>query len=170
MKDPGGCLTYAIPAYRLPKHYVQKLVAAFKKMGVKFQMETTLGQDITTAELEAGYDKVFFATGAWQRPVLGFDGEEFTEFGLQFLKQVNLWVNKKQRNNVLVVGGGNVAMEMKPNDKCNFGIGIPTLVPNILYEQGVNDKIVMISESGLIGGVPAEGGDFGAHWNPEVMV
>jgi len=60
-------------------------------------------------------------------------------------------------------------MEMKPNDKCNFGIGIPTLVPNILYEQGVNDKIVMISESGLIGGVPAEGGDFGAHWNPEVM-
>jgi len=112
MKDPGGCLTYAIPAYRLPKHYVQKLVAAFKKMGVKFQMETTLGQDITTAELEAGYDKVFFATGAWQRPVLGFDGEEFTEFGLQFLKQVNLWVNKKQRNNVLVVGGGNVAMDV----------------------------------------------------------
>jgi propionate CoA-transferase len=58
---------------------------------------------------------------------------------------------------------------MRRNDKCNFGIGIPTLVPNILFEEGVNDKIVMISESGLIGGVPAEGGDFGAHWNPEVM-
>lgn len=60
-------------------------------------------------------------------------------------------------------------MEFKPGDKCNFGIGMPTLLPNILFEEGVSDSIMMISESGLIGGMPAEGGDFGAHWNPEVM-
>ncbi|MFR5880511.1 MAG: FAD-dependent oxidoreductase [Cloacibacillus evryensis] len=46
--------------------------------------------------------------GAWGRPVLGFDGEEFTEFGLQFLVEVNKWVNKKEKE-VLVVGGGNVS-------------------------------------------------------------
>lgn len=112
MDEPGGCLTYAIPAYRLPKHYVQSLVTALGKMGVVFKMQTTLGKDVTPEELEQTFDKVFFATGAWQRPVLGFDGEEFTEFGLQFLKEVNQWVNKKQRNNVLVVGGGNVAMDV----------------------------------------------------------
>ena len=54
----------------------------------------------------------FYATGAWKRPVLGFDGEEFTEFGLQFLMEVNQWMNKKDRRHVLVVGGGNVAMDV----------------------------------------------------------
>ena len=52
---------------------------------------------------------------------------------------------------------------------CNFGLGMPTLVPKVLVEEGVIDDFIMISESGVIGGVPAEGGDFGAHWNPEVM-
>ncbi len=61
------------------------------------------------------------------------------------------------------------AMEFFKGAKCNFGIGMPTLIPNVLFEEGVDEKITMISESGLIGGVPAEGGDFGAHWNPEVM-
>ena len=112
MEEPGGMLTYAIPAYRLPKHYLRKVIEAYKKMGVKFQTKTTVGKDVTAARLEASYDKVFYATGAWQRPALGFDGEEFTEFGLDFLREVNLWVNKKQRNNVLVVGGGNVAMDV----------------------------------------------------------
>jgi NADPH-dependent glutamate synthase beta subunit-like oxidoreductase/CO/xanthine dehydrogenase FAD-binding subunit len=112
MEEPGGMLTYSIPAYRLPKHYVKKGVDAYKKMGVKFQTKTTVGKDVTASQLEASYDKVFYASGAWQRPALGFDGEEFTEFGLDFLKEVNLWVNKKQRSNVLVVGGGNVAMDV----------------------------------------------------------
>ena len=44
--------------------------------------------------------------------MLGFDGEEFTEFGLQFLMEVNQWMNKKDRRHVLVVGGGNVAMDV----------------------------------------------------------
>jgi NADPH-dependent glutamate synthase beta subunit-like oxidoreductase len=112
MEEPGGMLTYAIPAYRLPKHYVKKVVGAYKKMGVKFQTRTSVGKDVTASQLEASYDKVFYATGAWQRPALGFDGEEFTQFGLDFLREVNLWVNKRQRNNVLVVGGGNVAMDV----------------------------------------------------------
>jgi propionate CoA-transferase len=59
--------------------------------------------------------------------------------------------------------------EIKSGDKCIFGLGMPTLLPIILFEEGVNEKITMISESGVIGGIPAEGGDFGAHWNPEVM-
>lgn len=112
MDEPGGCLTYAIPAYRLPKHYVHDLIEAYRKMGIKFKMKTILGREINAERLEAEYDKVFFATGAWARPVLGFDGEEFTEFGLQFLKEVNQWVRKKVRDNVLVVGGGNVAMDV----------------------------------------------------------
>lgn len=61
------------------------------------------------------------------------------------------------------------AMEFRRGDSCNFGIGMPGLVPRVLLEAGVQESVTMISESGVIGGVPAEGGDFGAHWNPEVM-
>jgi NADPH-dependent glutamate synthase beta subunit-like oxidoreductase/CO/xanthine dehydrogenase FAD-binding subunit len=110
--EPGGLLTYAIPSYRLPKHYVKKIADAYVKMGVKFKTNTAIGKDISAEDLEKQHDRVFLATGAWQRPVLGFDGEEFTEFGLQFLKEVKQWVGKKERHNVLVVGGGNVAMDV----------------------------------------------------------
>lgn len=112
MDEAGGLLTYAIPSYRLPKKYVQQLVAALQGMGVEFLLNTNVGEDITVEELEKDYDKVFLATGAWKRPVLGFDGEEFTEFGLEFLIQVKQWMDKKERNTVLVTGGGNVAMDV----------------------------------------------------------
>lgn len=61
------------------------------------------------------------------------------------------------------------AMELHHGYKCNLGIGMPGLVPNVLMEENVDDKVTLISESGLIGGIPAPGGDFGAHYNPLVM-
>lgn len=112
MEEPGGCLMYAIPNFRLPKEYVRTIVKAIEKMGVKFVCGTKLGENLQISELTEANDKIFIATGAWKRPVLGFDGEEFTEFGLQFLVDVNKWVNKKERNHVLVVGGGNVSMDV----------------------------------------------------------
>ena len=112
MEEPGGMLTYAIPNYRLPKSYVKQVAAAYEKMGIHFRMGCCLGEDVQAGELEQQYDNVFYATGAWKRPVLGFDGEEFTEFGLQFLMEVNQWMNKKDRRHVLVVGGRNVAMDV----------------------------------------------------------
>ena len=112
MEEPGGMLTYAIPNYRLPKSYVKQVAAAYEKMGIRFRLGCCLGEDIQAEDLEKEYDNVCYATGAWKRPVLGFDGEEFTEFGLQFLMEVNQWMNKKDRRHVLVVGGGNVAMDV----------------------------------------------------------
>lgn len=61
------------------------------------------------------------------------------------------------------------AMEIHGGDKCNLGIGMPGLVPNVLMEEGVDSQVTLISESGLIGGIPAPGGDFGAHYNPVAM-
>ena len=112
MEKAGGMLQYAIPNYRLPKHYVDEVAAAIAGMGVKFEFGKELGRDFDAESLEKRFDKVFYATGAWKRPVLGFDGEEFTEFGLEFLVEVNKWMNKKKRENVIVIGGGNVAMDV----------------------------------------------------------
>lgn len=111
-EEAGGCLMYAIPNFRLPKTYVRTIIQAMENMGIRFVCGTKLGETVKISELTAEYDKVFIATGAWKRPVLGFDGEEFTEFGLQFLVDVNKWVNSKERSHVLVVGGGNVSMDV----------------------------------------------------------
>lgn len=62
------------------------------------------------------------------------------------------------------------AMEIHAGNKCNMGIGMPGLIPKVLMEEGVDSQVTLISESGLIGGIPAPGGDFGAHYNPEAML
>lgn len=117
MPEPGGMLMYAIPAYRLPKDKVRALIDQYKKIGVEFKTNTKVGQDITPAELEEMYDSVYYATGTWKRPVLGLSGEELTVFGLDFLVQVHDWMNGKVGEEVLVTGGGNVAMDVAMSAK-----------------------------------------------------
>ena len=111
-EEAGGMLMYAIPAYRLPKDIVRELTAAYEGMGIKFVLNTKVGEDITPEEIEEKFDSVCFATGAWKRPVLGLSGEELTVFGLEFLGQVHDWMEGKIGQEVLVTGGGNVAMDV----------------------------------------------------------
>jgi CO/xanthine dehydrogenase FAD-binding subunit len=81
-------------------------------MGVVFELNTRVGEDLLPEELERRYDSVCFATGAWKRPVVGISGEELTVFGLDFLVEVNQWMAGKVGSEVLVTGGGNVAMDV----------------------------------------------------------
>ena len=111
-REAGGMLMYAIPAYRLPKDIVRKFTAALEKMGIRFKLETNVGRDIAPADLEKQFDSVYYATGAWKRPVLGLAGEELTVFGLDFLAEVHNWMEGKIGEDVLVTGGGNVAMDV----------------------------------------------------------
>lgn len=111
-EEPGGMLMYAIPAYRLPKDKVCALIRAYEGMGIQFVTGTRVGEDISTDELEDKYDSIYYATGTWKRPVLGLSGEELTVFGLDFLVQVHEWMGGKVGQEVLVTGGGNVAMDV----------------------------------------------------------
>ncbi len=111
-EEAGGMLMYAVPAYRLPKDIVRKFIKALEKMGVVFKLNTKVGAVVRPEELEKKYDSVFYATGAWKRPVIGIAGEELTVFGLDFLVEVNKWMEGKIGSEVLVTGGGNVAMDV----------------------------------------------------------
>lgn len=112
MEKPGGVLQYGIPHYRLPRKYIDDYNDALKKMGVVFKMNTEVGKDITVEELDKKYDALYFGTGAWKQPILGLEGENLTEFGLNFLVDVNTYLKKAIGNEVLVCGGGNVAMDV----------------------------------------------------------
>lgn len=61
------------------------------------------------------------------------------------------------------------AMEVPLGAKGNFGLGMPQMIGSIMTEEGLNDVLTMISESGAIGGVPASGVNFGAHYNVESL-
>ena len=112
MEEVGGVLMYGIPEYRLPKHYVRSVAAALAAMGIQLVTNTCVGQDITIEEIEAQNDTVFLDTGAWKQPILGIDGENLTQFGLNFLVEVKKFMSKQIGKNVLVCGGGNVAMDV----------------------------------------------------------
>lgn len=112
MEEAGGVLMYGIPEYRLPKHYVRDVVKAIAGMGVQFVMNTCVGKDIMIEEIEEKNDTVFLDTGAWKQPILGIDGENLTQFGLNFLVEVKQFMSKQIGKEILVCGGGNVAMDV----------------------------------------------------------
>ena len=112
MEEAGGVMMYGIPEYRLPKHYVRDLVKAIVGMGVVIKNNTEVGKDITLEEIKSASDTVFLDTGAWKQPILGIDGESLTQFGLNFLVEVKKFMTKQIGKEVLVCGGGNVAMDV----------------------------------------------------------
>ena len=111
-KEAGGCLSYAIPAYRLPKEIVRRFVGALEHMGVAFRCGCSVGTDIQLEEIYQDSDGVMLDTGTWKRPLIGLAGEELTRFGLEFLVDVNNYILEKPGSDVVVVGGGNVAMDV----------------------------------------------------------
>jgi len=108
----GGVMRYGIPHYRLPKHYLDQVTDCLERMGVRFQFNTTVGKDVQVQELLEEYDFVYLGTGAWKQPVLGIGHEEAAEFGLNFLTEVNRFLRKNIDSQILVCGGGNVAMDV----------------------------------------------------------
>ncbi len=111
----GGMLMVGIPRYRLPREVIDREVDMIRQLGVKFYFNTALGKDITFAELQSrGFDAFFFGIGAHKSFNLGIHGEEdFTNVipAIELLKQVALGIREKPGDNVVVIGGGNVAID-----------------------------------------------------------
>jgi NADPH-dependent glutamate synthase beta subunit-like oxidoreductase/CO/xanthine dehydrogenase FAD-binding subunit len=112
MEEPGGMLAYVIPAYRLPKDIVKRAVKAIENTGVEFKCKVDVGRDITLDELKGDFDSVFIATGVWKPVSIGLEGEESTVFGLEFLTNINLGVKEIPGKKVMVIGGGNAAVDV----------------------------------------------------------
>jgi len=110
-EKPGGMLAHAIPAYRLPRDIVDRVTNAIKNTGVEIRLETGIGADITLDALKTGFDSMFFATGASNQPAIGLEGEELTKSGLNFLTDIHRGAEKVAGARVVVIGGGNVAVD-----------------------------------------------------------
>jgi NADPH-dependent glutamate synthase beta subunit-like oxidoreductase len=108
---PGGMLRYGIPAYRLPKDALDAEIAGLRSLGAHFRMGARWGEDFTLAELRGTYDAVFVATGAQHAQGLRCPGEEHALAGIGFLERVAQGHPPPLGDDVVVLGGGNTAVD-----------------------------------------------------------
>uniref|UniRef100_A0A7C3YZJ6 FAD-dependent oxidoreductase n=1 Tax=Desulfobacca acetoxidans TaxID=60893 RepID=A0A7C3YZJ6_9BACT len=112
---PGGLLRAAIPDYRLPRNVVDREIDLLKAMGVEIRTGVTVGQDVTLDDLRSqGYEAIFMGIGAHLGYKLKVEGEtEFPEVYdvISFLRDIYLGKKEKPGDKVVIIGGGNAAMD-----------------------------------------------------------
>ncbi|MEW9124971.1 MAG: FAD-dependent oxidoreductase [Thermotaleaceae bacterium] len=114
-KALGGMLTLGIPSYRLEKDVVNSEIDILRELGVEFKTGVEVGKDISLNDLrKQGYEAFYLAIGAQAGRKLGIEGEEAkgVTAGVDFLVNVNLGNEVKLEGNVVVIGGGNVAIDV----------------------------------------------------------
>ncbi len=110
----GGMLATGIPRFRLPREVRERAIEAIKKLGINIRTGITVGRDVTLAYLkERGYRVFFLAIGAQQNNKLNIAGEELEGVVdcMSLLLALNLKVDTFVGQNVVVIGGGNAAID-----------------------------------------------------------
>jgi len=113
MPEPGGMFRYGIPEYRLPTKTLMREINWILSHGAELRCNTRIGKDITFEELQRDYAAVFIGVGAWTGMKLGISGEDMEGVvdGVQFLRDVNMGKKVDMKGRVIIIGGGNVAMD-----------------------------------------------------------
>jgi NADPH-dependent glutamate synthase beta subunit-like oxidoreductase len=111
---PGGMLYLGIPQFRLPREIIKMEVDNILAMGVTLHTRVTIGRDISFADLRSKFDSVLLATGLNKGRELNIPGAHLAGVynGIDFLINVNLGFEIELGKRVVVVGGGNVAIDV----------------------------------------------------------
>lgn len=111
----GGMLTFGIPNFRLEKEVINAEIDVLNDLGVTFEVGVEVGKDITIPEMRKnGFNAFYIAIGAQKGRALGLDNEcsEGIYSGVDFLRNSALGTQKELKGNVIVIGGGNVAIDV----------------------------------------------------------
>lgn len=112
----GGMLSVGIPHYRLPRNIIGAEIHALQACGVEIVDGTVIGKDISLDDVRSrGFEAVFLGVGAHMSRKLGIEGEEHTKgvlHGVDYLRRVLTGEKVNIGRKVVVVGGGNVAIDV----------------------------------------------------------
>jgi NADPH-dependent glutamate synthase beta subunit-like oxidoreductase len=111
--EPGGMMRYGIPSYRLPNYILRQELENILKLGIELECNIKVGVNIPMDQLMQNYDAVFLGIGAQKGLSIDIPGQDtknvFT--GVEFLREVNSGKYVSVGKDVVVIGGGNTAMD-----------------------------------------------------------
>jgi len=120
----GGMMCWGIPAFRLPVGVIDEDMKRLQARcpGLDIHLNTALGRDVTLDELKSRHDAVLLTIGAWWGKTMGIPGEEDERIvdGVEFLRRINAGARPEMPETVVVIGGGDVAM-----DACRVALRLP---------------------------------------------
>jgi heterodisulfide reductase subunit A-like polyferredoxin len=120
LDEPGGMMRYGIPEYRLPRDILAAEIKVVQDMGAELRCGVSFGRDITLESLKKdGYVAVFLAIGLHSGRKLGVDNEDIEGVlqGVDFLRDASMGKKIEIGREVVVVGGGNVAVDVAQTAK-----------------------------------------------------
>ena len=111
--EPGGMMRYGIPSYRLPNYILRQELENILKLGIDLECNVKVGVNIPMDQLMQTYDAVFLGIGAQKGMSIDIPGEDSKNVytGVEFLREVNSGKYMNVGKDVVVIGGGNTAMD-----------------------------------------------------------
>jgi NADPH-dependent glutamate synthase beta subunit-like oxidoreductase len=111
--EPGGMMRYGIPSYRLPNYILKQEIENILKLGIEIEYNVKAGVNIPMDQLTREYNAVFLGLGAQLGATLDIPGKDAQNVfaGVEFLKEVNSGKFVELGRDVVVIGGGNTAMD-----------------------------------------------------------
>ncbi|MEO1846588.1 MAG: FAD-dependent oxidoreductase, partial [Pseudomonadota bacterium] len=135
----GGTMVWGIPEFRLPSGVIAEDIVRLQRQcpGLTAHLNTGLGSGVSLEELKSRHDSVLMAIGSWWGKAMGIAGEDHpaVEDGVSFLRRVNSGARPQMPETVVVVGGGDVAM-----DACRAALRLPGCkTVKVVYRRGPED-------------------------------
>jgi NADPH-dependent glutamate synthase beta subunit-like oxidoreductase len=136
MNRLGGMMTWGIPAFRLPPGTIEEDMQRILKRcpGIKVHLNSALGKDVTLEDLKARHEAVLLTIGSWWGKSMGIPGDDHSQVvdGVGFLRRINDGERPTLPETVLVIGGGDVAM-----DACRVAKRLPGCENvQVIYRRG----------------------------------
>jgi len=138
---PGGMLRYGIPEFRLPRKVLDAEIATIAALGGELRMGKALGRDFSLDDLRRDFDAVFLALGAQGSRGLDCPGEELATPAIRFLEEVAEGRRPAVGDRVLVIGGGNTAM-----DACRTAVRLGASTVKVLYRRTRREMPCLMAE------------------------
>ncbi len=164
-KQMGGMVTYGIPSFVLEKNVVKAEIDILQEMGVEFKNGVEVGKDVTIKELrEQGYEAFYIAIGCQGGRKVGVPGEdaEGVMTGVDFLHITTDDENYKLTGDTVVIGGGNVAIDVS---RSAVRCGSPKI-----SQVSLETRDIMPALPEEIETAESEGIEFHGGWGPKEIL